>query len=345
MTSVGRDSVASRSNSGAERAIDERHLAVVRLRGVGGARCGSGGRYGECGSKTCTHAKNRAGCLADPARPRVRRPRRRAAPASRSAIAPRAPASVVVDVEARRQPEALRQRKPADERAGRKARRLQPRRQRRGAGLDAEAAVVAHAVLVRQQAAEDASCATGSVTTACACANVNRAPPAARRSRFGVCAPPAVRRQRVGPQRVDRDEQDVLVGVRFEHERAAARPPDGDRSKRDDSCGPNNPAGQQPTTAGIRRCKTRVVPGFLLTHRSSVARRQRSTAAHPGVVRLPWSLSPPRTQRTRSNQTAILGVLGVLCGERLLAANSAHLSGSDIVSIVPRECQHALLPA
>ena len=32
----------------------------------------------------------------------------------------------------------------------------------------------------------------------------------------------AVRRQRVGAQRVDRDEQDVLVGVRFEHERAAS---------------------------------------------------------------------------------------------------------------------------
>src|SRR5215207_6637910 len=30
----------------------------------------------------------------------------------------------------------------------------------------------------------------GSVTTACACANVKRAPPAARRSRFGVLAGP-----------------------------------------------------------------------------------------------------------------------------------------------------------
>ena len=59
----------------------------------------------------------------------------------------------------------------------------------------------------------------GSVTTACACANVKRAPPAASRSRFGVCARPPYDDERVGPQRVDRDEQDVLIGVRLEQER------------------------------------------------------------------------------------------------------------------------------
>ena len=52
------------------------------------------------------------------------------------------------------------------------------------------------------------------------------------------------------------------------------------------------------------------------------------------MVRLPWSLSPPRTPRTRSQSDSPLGVLGVLCGERLFFFNSAHLSGSDIVSII-----------
>ncbi len=66
MTSVGRESAASRSKSGPSALIDERDLAVVRLRRVLPREIGSGGLYGECGSKTWTHAKNCAGLAADP---------------------------------------------------------------------------------------------------------------------------------------------------------------------------------------------------------------------------------------------------------------------------------------
>jgi hypothetical protein len=58
----------------------------------------------------------------------------------------------------------------------------------------------------------------GSVVTAWEWANVNRAPWLTRRSRFGVCAAPS-RGERVGAKGVDRHEQDVLIRVRFDHER------------------------------------------------------------------------------------------------------------------------------
>jgi hypothetical protein len=134
---------------------------------------------------------------------------------------------IVVDVEPRREAEALGEREAADEGAGREPARLEPGRQRRRAGPHPEPAVVAHPVLVGKQSAENgrvgrqrhhgvrvgerkARAAGGEAV------HVRRL----RRS--------AVRRQRVGPQRVNRDEKDVLIRRRFEHEPARAGTPEED---------------------------------------------------------------------------------------------------------------------
>ena len=157
---------------------------------------------------------------------------------------------IVVDVEARRQAEALREREPADERAGGEARRLEPRGQRRGAVLDAEPAVVAHAVLVRQPAGEDRRVRRQRHDRV----RVREGKPRAARSQpveVRRLRAPAVRRQRVGAQRVDGDEQDVLIGVRLEQESAACRPQECDSTNDDEHRCADQPPGQWTTNIGF----------------------------------------------------------------------------------------------
>ena len=95
----------------------------------------------------------------------------------------------------------------------------------------------------------------GSVVTACACANVKRAPCAASRSRFGVLRRPAVGGQRIGAKRVDRDEQDVLIPVRIEHEGRRSAEPEGCSDRGQDN---HDKPQQEPTSRRLRRDDDRV---------------------------------------------------------------------------------------
>ena len=211
-----------------ERAIDERDFTVVRLRGVGG---------GEIGRRLVRRVRiehvdpreEPSGCLADPL---DRTSDHFVGPAlghREADIALELGDVIVVDVESRRQPEALRERKPADERARRKARRLEPRGERRGAVLDAKPAVVAHAMLVRQPSGEDGGVRRQRHDRVRV---REREPRAAGGQTIEVrrLRPPTVRPERVRSQRVDGHEQDVLVGVRLEHERVAPGPEEADDS-------------------------------------------------------------------------------------------------------------------
>ena len=140
---------------------------------------------------------------------------------------------IVVHVEPRREPEALRQRKPADERARGKARRLKARGERGRAILDAKAAVVAHAMLVRQPAGEDGGVRRkrhdGVRVREREARPARGEPVEVRRLRA-----PTVRTERIGPERVDGHEQDVLIGVRLDLEGVAARPQERDRTDGDE---------------------------------------------------------------------------------------------------------------
>ena len=132
MTSVGRGSVASRVEQRTERAIDEGHLAVVGLRAV--LRGEIRGRFVRRVRVEHVHpGEELRRLMADP----VQRAGHDqvGAPLGHRDLdgAARLRHLVVVDVEPRRQPEALGERKPADERAGGEAARLEPGSQRRRA--------------------------------------------------------------------------------------------------------------------------------------------------------------------------------------------------------------------
>ena len=143
--------------------------------------------------------------------------------------------AVVVDVEPAVQPEAPFERHAADEGARLEPLVLQHRRDRRHAGLQPVAAVIADAVLVGVGAGEDARMRRPGQRGV----RVREVEPrAARRERVEVRRPrrAAVAAHRIRPQRVDGDEEDVLIGPAIERAlRGAAgdRPhPDAQRQRR-----------------------------------------------------------------------------------------------------------------
>ena len=158
---------------------------------------------------------------------------------------------VVVDVEAGRQAEPLREGEAADEGAGRKPQGLESRRERPGPVLDAIAAVVAHAVLVRKLPGQDGGVGGqrhDRVRVRERKARAARGQPIEVR-RGGTAA---VRPKRVGAQRVDGDEEDVLVRGLSDGVRAAAPPPERDGADR----GQQRATGRDPAaarTSGGRR--------------------------------------------------------------------------------------------
>ena len=122
---------------------------------------------------------------------------------------------VVVDVEAGVQPEARVQRKRADEGARRVAGLLEQRGDRRRARGEPVAAVLAHAVLVRVFARQDAGVRgqrERRLRVREGEAHAFRGEPVERGRARGA----AVAAERVGAERVDRDEQDVLARNRPE---------------------------------------------------------------------------------------------------------------------------------
>ena len=156
---------------------------------------------------------------------------------------------IVIDVEAGRQPEAFREREPADERAGRKTQRLQSCRERLGAILDAIAAVVAHSVLVRKLPGEDRRVGGQRDDRMRMGKREARAPGGQPiEVRRGGAA--AVRSEGVGAQSVDCDEQDVLVRGLVDDVRRVARPPEGGGGYE------HRPAtSHQPTFPDATRCR------------------------------------------------------------------------------------------
>ncbi len=152
---------------------------------------------------------------------------------------------VVVDVEAGVQTEALIEREPADERAGREAERLQPRRQRVGLRLDPIAVVVADAVLVGIGAGQDAGVRRQRDDGVRVREGEARA---ARGERVEVrrAGAAAVGRQRIGAQRVDGDEEDVAVRIGRDDEPCGATVHHADRRGERHTARP-------PTTSGLSR--------------------------------------------------------------------------------------------
>ena len=140
----------------AERGVGGRDLAVVGRAGEArGERLGR--RVGAVRLVEVHPAERRA-----PGGPRRSRPCARATVAGAAALLLeqrrprlRVDEAVVVDVEAAREAEARVEREGAHEGAGAVAARLQQRGQRVGPGREAEAGVVAHAVVEREAARED----------------------------------------------------------------------------------------------------------------------------------------------------------------------------------------------
>ena len=238
-----------------ERAIDERHLAVVRLRAV--LRGEIVGRPVRRMRIERVHPREElARLFADPVG-RARDDDVRAPLGQREVhFALHLRHLIVVDIEPRREAEALRDGEAADEGAGREAQRLQHRRERGRAFLDAEAAVVAHAVFVRQTAGQDRRVRRQRHHRV----RMREREPRAVRGQaieVGRLGRTAVARKRVAAQGVDRDQQDVLVGTRRQQgERLAARPPPRQRRReRDDGGRAGEPARRAPGIAIGGTCR------------------------------------------------------------------------------------------
>ena len=107
----------------AERAIDERDLAVVRLRAVLSRRDRRAAGTASADRTTCTHAKNLPGCLPIQSTARETTTSARRSGIAKLDVALHLRHLIVVDVEPRREAEALREREAADEGAGREAQR------------------------------------------------------------------------------------------------------------------------------------------------------------------------------------------------------------------------------
>ena len=204
--------------------VDERHLTVVRLRGVPRGEFG-GGAVRRVRVEHVNPFKELALLLADP----VHRPRDdeiRPPLGHRDLDRPaRFRHLVVVEVEAGRQPEAFRQGKSADESAGREPVRLESRRDGRRARLDAEPAVVPDAVLIGKQSRQDGGVGRKrhyGVSVGERETRAVRGEPVD----VGSLRRTTVGRQGVGPQCVDGHEQDVLLGVANDREGTAAWPDD-----------------------------------------------------------------------------------------------------------------------
>ena len=183
---------------------------------------------------------------------------------------------IVVDIEARREAEALREREPADERARGKARRLEPRGERGGAVLDAKPAVVAHAMLVRQPAGEDGRVRRKRHDRV----RVREGKPRAARGQpveVRRLRAPAVRRKRVRAQCVDGDEQDVLIGVRLDEKRASSRPQEHDGRDDDEHCCADQPPERRATSPGSG-CRADGFPGLFAV--TGAVRATITPAAH-----------------------------------------------------------------
>ncbi len=116
------------------------------------------------------------------------------------------------------------EREAAREGAGREAHRLEARRGGRLRRRQAVARVVANAVLVRIVPGQDRRVRDerddGVGVREIEARAVRRQPVQIRRRRAA-----AVRPERVGAQRVDRDEQDVAVGIDLQDERRRSQPP------------------------------------------------------------------------------------------------------------------------
>jgi hypothetical protein len=123
--------------------------------------------------------------------------------------------AIVVDVEPVGQPEARMQRKGADEGSSRVAGLLEQRRSGARLGRQTVAAVVAQAMLKRELAREDARVrrqGEDGVGMREIEADALGGEPIERRR----CRGAAIRTERIGAERVDGDEQDVLLRYRVE---------------------------------------------------------------------------------------------------------------------------------
>jgi hypothetical protein len=142
---------------------------------------------------------------------------------------------VVVDIEAAGQAKSFRQRKTADERPGGEACGLEPSGQRRRVVSDAIAAVVADAVLIREQPGQDGRVRRqrhDRVRVREVEARAARGEPV----QIGRLGAAAVGAKNVGAKGIDGDDEDMAVadGVERERRTATQPPPGNDRPQRGD---------------------------------------------------------------------------------------------------------------
>ena len=161
---------------------------------------------------------------------------------------------VIVAIEADPQAESAVEREAADERRGRETCRLESCGRRRLAGRVAIARVVADAVLVRVAAAQDRGVRRQRDHRMC----VRKSEAGTARGQpvqIGRRRPAAVRSQCVGPQGVDRDEEDVAIGIGGEREGVRPEPPPRACRKEceDHQCGRRNDAGRNEARPSIYR--------------------------------------------------------------------------------------------
>ena len=173
--------------------------------------------------------------------------------------------TVVVDVEAAVEAESRSSGNAPTNAPVAKPRALQHRREGRRAGVEPEAGVVAHAVLIRIRARSGCWCATASVTTVCACANVKRDAARGERDRGSASRRGRRNAEGVGAQRVDRDRagRSDPADLTNAGKRSTVRPaqPDQRDRRRDGSTAAPATSGMRLRETGVRGSGTGAADG------------------------------------------------------------------------------------